>query len=528
MNISIPYLVDIMTQRQKVFFNVLFALWLIFAAVFWIWWLDESHVVGRLGFVLNSTLIAWNMMMPAYFFFFVAKMKKPNPKLPIPKGLLVAMVVTKAPSEPFEVVKKTLSAMLSQKYAHDTWLADEDPTEEVYQWCKRNGVFVSTRKGAVEYHRPKWPRKTKCKEGNLAYFYDNYGYYRYEFVIQMDADHVPEAGYLEEMLRPFADPAVGYVSAPSICDANAKKSWAARARLYAEATLHGPLQSGYNAGWAPLCIGSHYAVRTKALKEIGGLGPELAEDHTTTLMMNANKWRGIHATDAIAHGDGAESFTDSMFQEFQWTRSLIIILLTVTPKYLKNLPSRFKLQFLFSELWYPLFSTTIVFAYSLPIIALVTNKPWVNVTYIAFSFYTWILTIITLSIIIWIKNRGWLRPSNSKFISWETFVFQLIRWPWVLLGVLSGIIVCISRKDVSFKVTSKGEIGNRPLKIGMLTPYLVIIFLSYISLYAKGSPMVSGYLYFVILNIITYTISIFIIIKNHFNENKSFSRKSRL
>ncbi|MGO8536006.1 glycosyltransferase, partial [Rhizobium ruizarguesonis] len=88
------------------------------------------------------------------------------------------------------------------------------------------------------------------------------------------------------MLRPFADPKVGYVSAPSICDNNASESWSARGRLYAEASMHGSLQACYNGGLAPMCIGSHYAVRTVALKQIGGLGPELAEDHSSSMSLN--------------------------------------------------------------------------------------------------------------------------------------------------------------------------------------------------------------------------------------------------
>ena len=139
-------------------------------------------------------------------------------------------------------------------------------------------------------HNKTWPRRTKCKEGNLAFFYDHYGYDKYDVVVQMDADHVPEPGYLEEMIKPFSDPEVGYVSAPSICDANADESFWARGRLYLESFLHGALQAGF---YAPLCIGSHYAVRTKALKEIGGLGPELAEDHSTSLIFNSNGWRGV-------------------------------------------------------------------------------------------------------------------------------------------------------------------------------------------------------------------------------------------
>ena len=41
----------------------------------------------------------------------------------------VAMVVTKAPSEPWNLVQETLLAMLNQEGSHDTWLADEKPTD---------------------------------------------------------------------------------------------------------------------------------------------------------------------------------------------------------------------------------------------------------------------------------------------------------------------------------------------------------------------------------------------------------------
>ena len=133
---------------------------------------------------------------------------------------------------------------------------------------------------------------------------------------------VPRRTYLREIVRAFADPRVGYVAAPSVCDANAGESWAARGRLYKEATFHGPQQAGGHHAIPPTCIGSHYAVRTQALQEIGGVGPELAEDFSTSLMMNAFGWSGVFALDAEAHGDGPDTFADFITQEFQWARSL--------------------------------------------------------------------------------------------------------------------------------------------------------------------------------------------------------------
>ena len=90
-------------------------------------------------------------------------------------------------------------------------------------------MIVATRNGREEYHRTTWPRRTKCKEGNLAYFYDHWGYRNYDVVAQLDCDHRPSRSYLTEVVRPFSDPAIGYVSAPSVCDTNASTSWSARA-----------------------------------------------------------------------------------------------------------------------------------------------------------------------------------------------------------------------------------------------------------------------------------------------------------
>lgn len=155
------------------------------------------------------------------------------------------MIVTKTPSEPFEILQQTLRAMLAQDYPHDTWLADEDPSAATLDWCAQNGVMVSSRKGIPAYHQKTWPRRARCKEGNLAYFYENSGYENYDLVSQLDFDHVPQPGYLQEIIRPFADAAVGYVSAPSICAANAAASGAARTWLQTEAAFHGLFQTGY-------------------------------------------------------------------------------------------------------------------------------------------------------------------------------------------------------------------------------------------------------------------------------------------
>ncbi|TVR11537.1 MAG: glycosyltransferase [Salinarimonadaceae bacterium] len=513
-------LVPLLTRRAKLEHVSGLVLWLAALVYFWIWWLRPEHNVNWTNYLIVTAVLAWITLLPGYFLIIFASSRKTRADAGLPTGLRIAMVVTKAPSEPFAVVERTLRAMLAQDHPHDTWLADEDPAPATIAWCRAHGVSLSTRKDAPEYHRENWPRRTRCKEGNLAYFYDHFGYARYDIVAQLDADHIPEPGYLREMIKPFGDPRVGYVSAPSICDLNARESWSARGRLYAEASMHGSLQAGYNNGWAPLCIGSHYAVRTAALREIGGLGPELAEDHSTTLMMNARGWRGVHALDAIAHGDGPRTFTDLVTQEFQWSRSLVSILLRYTPRHLPALPARLKFQFLFSQLWYPLFAVFMAIMFLMPIVALTSNTPFAGVTFPVFMLHFAPLSIVLILMAFRWRATGSFRPVDAKILGWETVIFLLARWPWALAGCLAALRDWISGGFVDFRVTPKGVLHVDPLPVRVVAPYAILSIASALPVLLVEDPgQAGGFYIFAIINAIVYAIVFLVIVFKHEREN---------
>jgi len=517
-------LVPLLDRRQKIEYAIWVALWLFALTDFWLWWLQPEHNIGTWRFLLASVLLAWATLLPLYFIAIFISSRAPNKSIVPHSDWRIAMVVTKAPSEPFSVVRETLEAMLKQEFPHDVWLADEDPSDETLSWCSRNGVRVSTRKGLLEYHRPTWPRRTRCKEGNLAYFYDNYGYDNYDFVCQMDADHVPAPNYLMEMLRPFNDPSVGYVSAPSICDKNAAQSWSARGRLHVEGTLHGALQAGYSGGLAPLCIGSHYAVRTAALKEIGGLGPELAEDHSTSLLMNAGGWRGVHAIDAIAHGAGPATFADLAIQEFQWSRSLMTIFLQHTPRYLARLPVRLRMQFVFCQLWYPLFAGSMLLKFLVPIIALIGDRNMVGVTYPEFVVRFLGPSMVLVAMAFWWRRHGWTRPRDSKVLSWEGTLFLFARWPWVLMGTLTAAVDTVRGRTAQFRVTPKGE-QSRHLPLRVLAPYAILSIGSALPVVLlSGIAQARGFYFFAMVNCLVYAILLVVIVVQHQRENPASAR----
>lgn len=511
----------LLTGWRRVKYDGLIVLWIAASLYFWVWWLDPDHILPGMRYWVVTVAFGWLFFLQAFFVFIFRMAHVPAGALPDPTTTRVAMIVTKTPSEPFSVVRKTLEAMLAQTYPHDTWLADEDPQPETVAWCKAHGVQISTRKDQPDYHRSEWPRRTRCKEGNLAYFYDTVGYDAYDIVSQLDADHVPGPTYLTEIVRGFADPKIGYVSAPSICANNAAQSWAARTRLHTEAGFHGIFQAGYAALLSPMCIGSHYAVRTKALRDVGGLGPELAEDHSTSLLMNAGGWRGVHALDATAVGDGPANIGDLCTQEFQWSRSLLSLLLRYTPSYFADLPARLKFQFVFCQAWYPLFAVFMLILYLIPIVAVIFDIRYAAVTYPDFVVHAiWppiVLTVVAYAI----RADGYFRPTDAKVLGWEKALFLLLQWPWVLWGCLMAARDRITGHFVDFRITPKGDAATATLPLRVVLPYVLLALGCIVPVLMVDHVFeAKGFYFLTLLNGSIYAIIATVIVIRHIQDNK--------
>lgn len=524
------HLRDVLTAPQRSVLLGLALLWAVSTAWAIRWWLEPGHEVTTLRLVLNSIPLTLELvLLPLWFYWSLWRIKRPDPELGVP-ALRTAIIVTKAPSEPWPVVRQTLEAMLAQDFPHpyDVWLADESVTPVTRAWCEERGVRISSREGIAAYHRPTWPRRTKCKEGNLAYFYDTWGYENYDVVSQLDADHVPARDYLRHMVTPFVDDHVGYVAAPSICDVGSERSWAARGRLYFEAVVHGPMQASYNGGYAPSCIGSHYAVRTAALKEIGGIGPELAEDFTTTLMMNAYGWQGVFAIDAEAHGEGPECAEDFFRQEFQWSRSMVNVLLGINAAW-RGVGLRARLRLGFCELWYPVYAIVMLMSVVMPLAAVLTRTPLVQVPLGEFYLHLAPAVATIVLTIVWLRLVGCLRPRDAKAMSWELVLFQITRWPWVLKGCVHSFGGWLAGRELGFKVTPKGRTGLLPLPLGTVAPFLVIAVASALpTLVDYDSGAAAGYETLALLNAGLYLGAAIAIVALHVREHGVGSRVAAL
>ena len=397
-------------------------------------------------------------------------------------GLRVAMIVTKAPSEPWSVVENTLKAMIAQDvdgYPYDVWLADEDPSAETMDWCLDQGVLISSRKGIPEYDNVDWPRRRRCKEGNLMYFYDKWGYDKYDVVFQFDSDHAPTPSYLKNSLPAFMDPAVNYVAMPNI---NKAGSWVSNARQTQEAWYYGPSQMSYSHNYMPMMTGSHYAVRTSALKEIGGIGPELDEDMNTTIMMNSRGKKGVYAGNAIAYGEGPLCLEDAQKQELQWAKSAVISFFrwrhVLIPKD-SHMPAGGIIRFFMVRTWY-----TIQLAFSLYmwvfIAPLVFMNKWCSTSdKCTLSFANLVIHATPLLFANWgyeamARRYDWLRPVKTPFFSFDLVAYRILRPLWNTIGIMAGIFEMIFNVVPSFSVTRKGDSDTSPLGVFSMWYMLLI------------------------------------------------------
>ena len=106
--------------------------------------------------------------------------------------------------------------------------------------------------------------------------------------------------------------------------------------------------------------------------------------------------------------------------------------------------------------------------------AAVTGKPWINVNYLTFRIHRWSLSVWLILLTLFLRRRRLLRPPDAPILSWENWLYTLVRWPYIARGIFSAVINWIYPRPVTFKVTPKGTGGPEPLPTRLMVPYIVI------------------------------------------------------
>lgn len=446
---------------------IILPLWVLCGIWMWMWWLEPSRVdTASLYFPLTSALLYEFAILPSIFLYFVLKAKIPKKKMPL-KNKKVAVISLCVPSsESLDIVENQLRAMSEITYPHDSWILDEGNDPEIKKLAKQYGVKHFSRKGIRKYNRPSAPFQKKTKAGNVNAWLDRVKWRRYDYFVQLDIDHIPQPNYLNKTLGYFKDEKVAWVQAPSVY--KNLTSWISRGSAEQELVLQGPLQMGfYGYSETPFIIGSHCTYNMKAVREIGGFQPTRAEDHLDTVLLSSKGYKGVFLPEIIAQGDGPETLSTYLAQQFAWAYSMFQVLTQHSPKLLRTMSWKRRLQFLFAQTWYPLWSLAYMIMFITPVVALITKQEVASMQPEDFGIH--ILPVFLCSFLIWWAARPIMQPQTVG-LSWRGMILHAVRWPIILRAIVSVVF----KIKKPYMITPKGSFAHQAPTINTYKPFLIL------------------------------------------------------
>jgi cellulose synthase (UDP-forming) len=169
-----------------------------------------------------------------------------------------------------------------------------------------------------------------------------------EFLVTLDADHVPRPELIERMLGHMGDPAVAVVQGP--------QAFYNRGFGHPRA-LDDPLRNEQSIFFDTICRGKdrHGAafwcgcpslIRRAALMDVGGVATEtVVEDAHTSLKLNARGWRVVYHHEVMALGLAPEEIGAFVVQRARWARGSLQMLRLEFPLLKRGLTWRQRIEY---------------------------------------------------------------------------------------------------------------------------------------------------------------------------------------
>ncbi len=440
------------TRKEKITLRILIVCALGCMAIFLGWffstvepgkaWLYYPFTIALL-FKLLKMLHEW------YHYLDISVPVKPEPK----KTWTVDMLTTACPGEPYEMFEETLKAMVAVKYPHTSYLCDEGDDPKLKKLCEELGVVHVTR---ID--------KTDAKAGNIN---NALRQATGELCVVMDPDHVPHPDFLHRVVDYFEDEKIGYVQ---IVQGYHNQHESIVARGAAEQTYHfyGPMMMCMNSYGTVQAIGANCTFRRKALDDIGGHAPGLAEDMHTSMQIHAKGYRSVYVPEMLTRGLVPASMSAFYKQQLKWSRGTFELLFVTFPKLCKNFTWRQNIHYFTLPLYY-LFGVFNFIDILIPSISLlIADVAWnveIDKFFLIFSL------LICLSMLIRMYAQRWLIEEHERGLHLMGGVLRFGCW-WVFLA---GFIYSVLRINVPYIPTPK---DNEPVnQIRVSIPNLLMALL---------------------------------------------------
>lgn len=210
--------------------------------------------------------------------------------------------------EPLEVLRPTVIGALRVRGISRVFVLDDGNRPEVRAMAARLGCGYLAR-----------PKHEHAKAGNLNYALPHS---TAEFILNLDADHVPVPEFLERTLGYFDDQRLGFVQTPQSFSNLDSFLFRRRrnGRLWSEQGMfYDVIQPAKNRWNSAFFVGTSAVMRRAALDSVGGFATGTAtEDVHTSLRLHAKGWTSLYVPERLAFGLEAENMKEFYRQRMRW------------------------------------------------------------------------------------------------------------------------------------------------------------------------------------------------------------------
>jgi cellulose synthase (UDP-forming) len=205
--------------------------------------------------------------------------------------------------EPLEIVLVTVRAARDMRVAHKTWVLDDGNSDALRDACVAEGVGYLRR---TEHNF--------AKAGNInAALRRTDG----EFIVILDADHVPSPDFLLRALPHMQDEKVAFVQTPQAFPS--ARGLVAEGAAESQRIFYELVLPGRNQFNAVFCVGTNVIFRRTALREIVGMHTASnSEDIWTSIELHRRGWRSFFVPEVLARGLAPDSLLPYFKQQFRW------------------------------------------------------------------------------------------------------------------------------------------------------------------------------------------------------------------
>lgn len=438
--------------------KIILLLGLISLFVFLYGFFNEVGIGYRFTYYLLLISLGFKLLKVLFEWYHFSGLPVPLASLHFPKQpsqkYTVDMLTTFCPGEPYDMLERTLRAMVAVRYPHKTYLCDEGDDPIAKRLCMDLGVVHVTRK-----------THENAKAGNVN---NALKQATGEICVILDPDHAPFPEFLDYVLYHFDDPEIGYVQVVQAYG-NQKESLIAQGAAEQTYLFYGPYMQAMGEYGTAQAIGANCTFRRAALDSIGGHAPGLTEDMHTSMLLHAKGWKSAYEPVILSRGQVPSSISAYYKQQLKWSRGTFDLWFNLFPKLFFKFTWRQKIHYGLLPIYY-LFGFVTLIDVFVPALALITGEyPWLMDPKVFFAYFS---PFFLFNLLYRFYAQAWLSHSEEKGIHLVGGILRVGTW-WIFI---IGFVYTLLHIKVPYIPTPKEHSTKGEFILGL--PNLVIVSIS--------------------------------------------------